>query len=112
MCLAVYIGADHPLPIIPWHDDNKDFYVVDVSDREKPIINHFSAKHVRYAGTEEGCGCPFNYGREYPEYQNEPEEKSAAERSRLKLVEYLKINKVQELYSAGKMILISHRRQK
>jgi hypothetical protein len=99
MCLALYVGANHPLPLLPWHDDKNNFHVEDVSDEEKLIINHFSLKYVRYAGTEEGCGCLFNYGREYPEYQNEPDEKSAAERSRLKLVEYLKSNKVQEMYS-------------
>lgn len=99
MCLLIFIGADHSLPLKPWQDDKHDFYVRALSEKEKIIRNYFSVPHIRYVGTEEGCGCPFNYGREYPQCEDDPDELALAERSLYKLVEYIKTNKVQQIFS-------------
>lgn len=99
MCLMLYIAADHPLPLIPWHQEKPDFHVAALSETDKIVRHHFSKPHVRYAGTEEGCGCPFNYGREYPENETEEADLAIARRSRERFVNYLRLNRVQEIYS-------------
>jgi len=101
MCLAVFIAADHPLPLLPWHDTKPDFHVIALSDREKPVKKLLSSPHVRYAGSYEGCGCAFNVGREYPDYEYEKDELKSAEDSRRKLYEYILLNGIREMYSCN-----------
>lgn len=60
---------------------------------------HFSHPHVLYAGSYEGCGCGFNYGREYPEAEDDAENLIAARESAAELVRYVREARVLELYS-------------
>ena len=98
MCMTVFVAADHPLPLRPWHKDHPDFHVIAVADNEKWVKGVFSVPHARYAGTYEGCGCAFNVGREYPESEYEQPELVAGDESRKKLYEYITSNRVQEMF--------------
>ena len=61
MCLAVYLAADHPLPLIPWRKDAPGFSVTErVPDPER-VRTHVSRPHLRSVWTASGCGCGFLY---------------------------------------------------
>lgn len=98
MCLFLYLGSDQPLPLIPWNADKPDFHVSELPPELTCIEQHINLPYVYWTGSEEKCACAFNYGREYPEYQDEPDELTRAERARAKLVEYLKVNRVLKIY--------------
>jgi hypothetical protein len=87
------------LPLIPWFDDRPKFHVISLAEHEGAVRSYFSVKHVRYVGSEESCGCAFNYGREYPDHEDNPEELQVAQRSRTKLVEYIKHHRVAEMFA-------------
>lgn len=89
MCLALYIASDESLPLITWNKQSPAFHVIELSEQEQVIRKQFSSPYVYYAGSHEGCGCAFNYGREYPEYEDDPEELKAAEESTTRLADYL-----------------------
>jgi hypothetical protein len=99
MCLILFGGANHLLPIIQRNNDNLDFHAIELLPRDKFVKQIIPKLYVRYFGTFEGCGCLFNFGREYPEYENEKEELEAANEMRLKLLNYLAVNSVEILYS-------------
>ena len=89
MCLAIYIASDEPLPLVAWSVQSPAFHVIDLSEREQVVRKQFANPFVYYVGTYEGCGCAFNYGREYPEYEDNPEELKFAEESVTRLADYL-----------------------
>ena len=61
MCLAVYLAADHPLPLIPWRKDAPGFSVTErVPDPER-VRAHVSRPRLRSVWTASGCGCGFLY---------------------------------------------------
>ena len=89
MCLVLYIGSNQPLPLIAWNEEAPAFHVIDLPDDAQVVRNHLAERFVYYAGSYERCGCAFNFGREYPEYEDEPEELLAAEQSRNDFINYL-----------------------
>ena len=89
MCLVLYIGSNQPLPLIPWNEEAPAFHVIDLPDDAQAARNHLAEPFVYYAGSYERCGCAFNFGHEYPDYEDEPEELLAAEQSRNDLINYL-----------------------
>lgn len=98
MCILMYIGSDKALPLKPWNSDNPDFHVSELSTDQKAIKKHFSVLHIRITGSYEKCGCAFNYGREFPEHEDDPKELELANISRRKLAEYLTENRVKQIY--------------
>ena len=89
MCLTIYIGSSAALPLISWDEKKPGFHVIDLPEREWVVRNHLTESFVYYAGSYERCGCAFNYGHEYPEYEDEPSELLASEESRNDLIDYL-----------------------
>ena len=61
--------------------------------------SHFSHPYVLYAGSYEGCGCGFNYGRGCPEVEDDAEYLAAARESVAQLVRYVRDSGVREIYS-------------
>lgn len=61
MCMMLYIGSDILLPVIPFDNDTPAFHTKELREEDRVIINHFSSKHVLYAGSSEGCGCSFKH---------------------------------------------------
>ena len=98
MCLFLYIGGEKPLPLKPWNESKPDFHVSELLKEQKVVRKHFDVAHIRLAGTYEKCGCAFNYGREYPDDEDDPKELLLAEESRKKLFEYLKKYNVKQIY--------------
>src|SRR5690242_4407889 len=37
MCMAVYIAADAPLPLIPWDETRRAFYVSELGKEDEPV---------------------------------------------------------------------------
>src|SRR5438132_104920 len=88
MCMAVYIAADSPLPLIPWDETRPSFYVAELGQEDERVRAQFTKRHVVYAGSHHGCGCGFAYGR-YPDHEK-PEETTACTDSVARLAGYLR----------------------
>ena len=112
MCLALYIGSTRTLPLIPYPDYPRSalasaewpqmaqrFCTAELAEEEQVVRRHFSMPIVVLAGSYEGCSCGFNYGRQYPGYENEKEDLRAAQESVSALVAYIRDNQVRELYA-------------
>lgn len=113
MCYVLYIGAKNALPEIApqdftlidttdeqWPEKAVAFSVTRLSEFEEPSRKHFRESCVMNAGSFEGCGCGFNgcVIREWEEPKPPSAHELAGRRSREKLTEYVKANKVTSLY--------------
>jgi len=87
MCMAVYVAAEEPLTLVPWNEAQPAFYVASVDASDLPVVSQFTKAHVVYAGSHEGCGCGFQYGK-HPEFR-EPDEAVARRRSLDQFATYL-----------------------
>lgn len=121
MCIAIYIAAEASLPLVTrqhyshdvtlsptWPREAQRFYTAEPQAEQEAVRSCFSLPHVLYAGSYEGCGCGFNYGREYPEAEVDPEHLLAARESVAQLVQYVKDWNVREIYcseSGGEMAI-------
>jgi hypothetical protein len=110
--MALYIASDIPLPVIQQHETSKDaiespswpleaqrFHTRTLSPEQEAVRSHFSHTQVLYAGSYEGCGCGFNFGREYPDDETDEGHLTAARESLVELVRYVRESRVQEIYS-------------
>lgn len=61
MCYVLYIGTDHPLPTIPWKEDDRKLNTADLSDNDRAVAAHFTKPHQKYLGSYTGCGCGFRH---------------------------------------------------
>ena len=59
MCQMVFVGADGPLPLIPWDKDCMAFHARVLDAKEDAVRTQFSKSHIYYLGGSEGCGCSF-----------------------------------------------------
>lgn len=59
MCFVLYAGTDQPIPKIEWSSESPTITVKDLTDREHPIVVHFTKPHVQYIGSTSQCGCDF-----------------------------------------------------
>ena len=73
MCMVVYSGSDARLRTWPFDAAKPGFHVTEVPAQDEAVKAHFSKPHVYYAGAFEGCGCGFQYGRQYPEGDDDPD---------------------------------------
>jgi hypothetical protein len=89
VCLALYIGADHPLPLVPWREDHRGFNVVTLADHERVVVDKFSKSHLAYAGAHTGCSCGFRYGEDPPSDAKDEEEERPGRASVESLRQYL-----------------------
>ena len=112
MCMVLYIASDRPLPLTKqpeypkdctssptWPREAQRFHTATLQPKQEAVRSHFSHPHVSYAGSYEGCGCGFNYGREYPEAEDDAEHLTAAHESVAELVRYVRDSGVREIYS-------------
>jgi hypothetical protein len=99
MCLALYIASDQPLTLIPWRDDRPAFHVTELKPEQEHVRRQFSHPHVYFAGGHEGCACPFNYGREFPEHEDDPEQLTAARECVARLSAFVHESKVAQIYT-------------
>jgi hypothetical protein len=99
MCLMIYICGKHSLQLKPWHNYKPRFHVVELYDHEKKVKEYFDFPHVRKVGSKEGCGCAFNYSKPLNEEKHDTEEVIKTDEARKNLVEYIRKNKVVQLYS-------------
>jgi len=98
--MVIYIGSRSPLPLIPLSQEAPAFNVTELVEREFQVCRHFTAPHVRQAGSHTGCGCGFNEGREHPEVYDDPAtERADALQSSSQLAEYVRENQVEQIYS-------------
>src|SRR5947207_12890371 len=69
MCLAVYLGASAPLPLIPWDEQHRGFHVDPIDetrDRDRVVRDRLGTPYAYYAGSSSHCGCDFQF-RQDPE---------------------------------------------
>jgi hypothetical protein len=96
--MALYIASDRPLPLTPPVGEGQHFRTAELKPDQEVVRSHFSNPHVLYAGSYEGCGCGFNYGREHPEREDYPEHLASAKKSVAELVRYVHESGVREIY--------------
>jgi hypothetical protein len=65
MCLALYIAASKPLPVIPWDAKKPAFHVVPLPENMQDVGKLLPYPHIYYVGSHEGCSCAFNYEHEF-----------------------------------------------
>ena len=97
--MALYVASDKPLSLIPWRADAPAFHVAELKPTQESIRNQFTHLYVYYVGGHEGCGCPFNYGREYPEHEVDPVELSAAHECVARLSDFVHVSGVMQIYA-------------
>ena len=97
MCMAVFIGARSPLPLIP---DKTSFNVTALDAYEELVRHHFAVPHICHAGSHTGCGCGFNEGREHPGLAADPvAERASSMASSARLAQYVREHRVGQIYS-------------
>lgn len=82
MCMVVYTASEVPLRTRPFDAARPGFHVTDVPSQFESVKGRFSKPFVYYAGSHEGCGCGFQYGRQHPVVEDDREELVAADASR------------------------------
>jgi hypothetical protein len=65
MCLALYIAASKPLPVIPRNPKKPAFHVVPLPENMQEVRALLPYPHIYYVGSHEGCSCAFNYEHEF-----------------------------------------------
>ena len=65
MCLALYIAASKPLPIVPWDPKKPTFHVIPLPESMQEVRKLLPYPHIYYVGSHEGCSCAFNYEHEF-----------------------------------------------
>ena len=70
--MVAYVASRSPLPLIPFRENAPAFNVTELTEHERPVLNHLPLPHVRQAGSHTSCGCGFNEGREHPEVHDDP----------------------------------------
>ncbi|HEY1790900.1 MAG TPA: hypothetical protein VGJ73_22320 [Verrucomicrobiae bacterium] len=97
--MVAYIASKQPLPLIPWQEDAPGFNVKELAESEERVRRHFALPHIRYAGSHTGCGCGFNEGREYPDYNDPAKARVDALKSSALLADYIREHHVEQVYS-------------
>ena len=98
--MVAYIGSQSPLPLIPFREDAPAFNVTELTEHERPVLQHLALPHVRQAGSHTSCGCGFNEGREHPEvYDGPAAERTDALESSSRLARYVREHRVEQIYS-------------
>lgn len=71
MCFMLYLASDVPLPTSEWKKEANGFFLSEAKQLGDipTALRHFSKPHVYYAGSHEGCGCGFFFGKD-----DDPEE--------------------------------------
>lgn len=123
MCLALYIASEKALPLIEypnypqsvftlpeWPGMAQRFHISTLKENQEIVRKHFSMPNVVFAGSYEGCSCGFNYGREYPDYEDDKEHLNAARESVGELVTYIRHNEVKSFMLAGSTTNLFRRR--
>jgi hypothetical protein len=64
MCLALYVAASRPLPVIPWDPTKPAFHVIPLPEDREVVRKVLGYPHIYYVGSHEGCSCAFNYEHE------------------------------------------------
>jgi len=57
--MALYLGADKPLPLVAWDESAPAFHVEELRPEVTAIRRQFDTPHVYYAAAHEGCACGF-----------------------------------------------------
>lgn len=112
MCLALHIASDQPLPLIAqreitedqwssptWPREAQRFHTAQLRPAQEVVRSHFRVPHVLYAGSYEGCGCGFNFGRQYPGLENDEDHLTASRESVAELARCVREARVREIYA-------------
>lgn len=59
--MAIYIATDDPLPTIPYDESNPKLNTENPAGNEMELRNVFSKPHIKYVGSNQGCGCGFRH---------------------------------------------------
>lgn len=65
MCLALYIAASKPLPVVAWNPKKPAFHVIPLPESMQDVRKLLPYPHIYYVCSHEGCSCAFNYEHEF-----------------------------------------------
>lgn len=92
MCLNIYLGAEHELPLVAWNENEPGFYLYKLTEElELKTVNEILASNFIYtAGSWMGCACGLSYedwSKESKEEQHDSSGKDVKD-----FINYLEIN--------------------
>ena len=88
-CMAIYLAAEAPLPLIEWCAEIPGFYLTGLETKNDELVRvQFTRPHIYCAGSHTECGCGFNYGR-IAKFERDPEELARKHHSLAAMSEYL-----------------------
>mgnify|MGYP001405719707 CR=1 FL=1 len=89
MCLNLYIGSSNKLPIITWNDNDPQFYIYEIENKDEISIasDIMQLNYLYKLGSHMGCACGFSF------YESEKEiEILNSKRDVMLLLKYLNNN--------------------
>jgi hypothetical protein len=96
MCIAVYLAASAPLPLIAFQKGAPAFNVTALTDDAQVVRAKFTFPHVVRAGSHSKCGCGFT---DDPWADPDADEQRNTLESASRLRAYLREHSVQQLYA-------------
>lgn len=91
MCIYVFLGADHPLPLVDRDPDRPGFFVADPGAALSDVRRWLRQPFVYYLGSREECGDGFEFGV-YPVLGEEDQEREARGRADVEaMARYLRL---------------------
>ena len=61
MCMTLYIATSKPMPTISYNEANPCLNTQDIAENETSLISVFTKPHLKYVGSDQGCGCGFRH---------------------------------------------------
>jgi len=58
MCHVLYMASDKERPLVSWDDAQRGFHV---TTWDQGTLPHLTKPHLRYLGSDQGCGCGFQH---------------------------------------------------
>jgi hypothetical protein len=58
MCHVLYMASDKERPLVSWDEARRGFHV---RPWDGVALPHLTKPHIRYLGSDQGCGCGFQH---------------------------------------------------
>jgi hypothetical protein len=87
MCLAIFIAANHRLPLSPKEQSGNAMHVAELQSSDEVVRKQFSNPYIYEIIGKDGCACDFQYDPRTDELL--PQESRQAQANLLQLATYL-----------------------
>jgi hypothetical protein len=84
MCHVLYMASDKERPLVAWDDAQRGFHV---TPWDQGALPHLTKPHLRYLGSDQGCGCGFQHAA--LSWTEDEEHRSSVRKNQQGLARYL-----------------------